>query len=183
MNHRIKHQRYHKRPPRPFHYTRYEIIFYEPSAVLPEVFYLYHRDGIIVVYQAYNQYGEIVPDWFVADHDNLVFHRRKNGEFRQQKPSYAPLRPSCKHGSRNYLYMRGMPGSPYLHVIICGTFHGAKPAPHYQCDHRDGNPLNNNADNLEWVTPEENTRRRVEKNRKENEQFEIELKKLNNLTA
>lgn len=50
----------------------------------------------------------------------------------------------------------GRKGWADLHVLVCETFNGPKPAPGYHCAHNDGDPLNNRADNLRWATPKEN---------------------------
>lgn len=44
--------------------------------------------------------------------------------------------------------------------IVATAFLGAPAAPNMEVDHVNGNTLNNNVANLEWVTPEENIRRR-----------------------
>lgn len=44
------------------------------------------------------------------------------------------------------------------HSLVCEAYHGERPTG-YECDHIDGDPHNNHASNLEWVTPEENIRR------------------------
>lgn len=50
--------------------------------------------------------------------------------------------------------------SHYVHRLVCAAFHGA-PAPGLWCNHKDGNRLNNCADNLEWMTPLENERHAI----------------------
>jgi len=49
--------------------------------------------------------------------------------------------------------VRGM--NMLVHRIIAATFHGENT--HMVADHIDGNPLNNRADNLRWVTQKINT--------------------------
>lgn len=43
-----------------------------------------------------------------------------------------------------------------VHPLICEAFHGPKPTPKHHAAHWDGNPRNNNADNLRWATAKEN---------------------------
>lgn len=45
-----------------------------------------------------------------------------------------------------------------LHRLIAHAFHGPPPTPKHVCHHRDSNPRNNCADNLEWLTRAENSR-------------------------
>lgn len=42
-----------------------------------------------------------------------------------------------------------------VHRLVAAAFLGRCPTG-YQCNHRDGNRINNNVSNLEWVTPSEN---------------------------
>jgi hypothetical protein len=44
---------------------------------------------------------------------------------------------------------------PFVHQIVALAFHGI-PKEGQQVNHIDGNTLNNRADNLEWVTAEDN---------------------------
>lgn len=46
-----------------------------------------------------------------------------------------------------------------FHVLVCEAFHGPRPTG-FQVAHLDGNPANNRADNLAWVTPKENAKHR-----------------------
>jgi hypothetical protein len=40
--------------------------------------------------------------------------------------------------------------------LVCTAFHGAAPSSTHHAAHRDGNSLNDSADNLRWATPAEN---------------------------
>lgn len=80
---------------------------------------------------------------------------------------------SCREGNREYKnihkdtgYMRLTEGRRIngkakhynycVHRVVLTAWCGQPPAPHYQCDHIDGNRLNNHITNLRWLTPAEN---------------------------
>lgn len=44
----------------------------------------------------------------------------------------------------------------FVHRLVCLAFHGAPPAEGMHADHIDGNRANNHANNLRWLSPEEN---------------------------
>jgi hypothetical protein len=54
------------------------------------------------------------------------------------------------------LYVAGKTQCIRVHQIVCRTFHGEKPEGKDEIGHIDGNPGNARADNLRWVTKEEN---------------------------
>lgn len=45
-----------------------------------------------------------------------------------------------------------------VHRLVAHAWIGDPPTPQHVVNHRDGNKLNNNVENLEWVTPSENMR-------------------------
>lgn len=60
---------------------------------------------------------------------------------------------SARRGERGY-YSVQLP----LHRVVAHAFHGAPPTRKHVCHHKDGNPRNNSAANLQWLTQGENTR-------------------------
>jgi hypothetical protein len=54
-----------------------------------------------------------------------------------------------------YLAIGSVPQGPYVHQVMCETFHGPRPA---GCEvrHLDGNQSNNAADNLAWGSRKQN---------------------------
>ena len=52
-----------------------------------------------------------------------------------------------------------------VHVLVCSAFHGPKPKG-CQVGHKDDNPENNRADNLEWITPSQNMKQAFDRKRK-----------------
>lgn len=68
--------------------------------------------------------------------------------------------------NREYLQVRlcrspGNHKSASLHSVVCEAFHGRRP-PGMQVNHKNGVKDDNRADNLEWVTPSQNTRHRFD---------------------
>lgn len=56
-------------------------------------------------------------------------------------------------------------GKPYYHLVsrlIASAFHGDNLKTKLTVNHKDGNPQNNNASNLEWMTVKENIRYGIE---------------------
>ena len=83
-----------------------------------------------------------------------------NWTFNEIQPDYRPNAPSCNSGGfAAYKFMRQC-GSEFCHTLVLSTWNKLRPSPHHECDHLDGNPLNNHIDNLEWVTSAENSHRR-----------------------
>ena len=58
--------------------------------------------------------------------------------------------------SHHYWYAHMGAGGQYTHILVCTAFHGPKPTAKHKVAHRDGNGLNNAAQNLRWATSKEN---------------------------
>lgn len=50
----------------------------------------------------------------------------------------------------------------YVHHLVLEAFVGPRPSDAHECNHRDGDKLNNRPDNLEWVTRSENIKHAYE---------------------
>lgn len=48
--------------------------------------------------------------------------------------------------------------SASVHRLVAESFLPKRPTPQHVINHKDGDKANNRADNLEWVTPSENTK-------------------------
>lgn len=46
----------------------------------------------------------------------------------------------------------------FVHRAVAAAFIGPAPSERHEINHKDGNPVNNMVENLEWVTPSENAR-------------------------
>ena len=68
----------------------------------------------------------------------------------------------CSQDSKGYpkvtLWVQGNGNCIFVHSLVLEAFVGPRPSGLF-CDHLDGNPVNNCAGNLEWVTPAENVQR------------------------
>lgn len=50
----------------------------------------------------------------------------------------------------------GKGGRIHVHIVVATAFHGPRPSGEHEVNHKDGNKLNNRADNLEWLTKAKN---------------------------
>ena len=93
--------------------------------------------------------------------DRWVRSKRNSFQFRKG----LILRQRChtiSHGRKQLPYLtvhlRDFPRSahPFVHILVATAFLGPRPLG-LVCNHKDGDPQNNKATNLEWVTASENT--------------------------
>ncbi len=113
---------------------------------------------------------------YCTENDNRFFDQDNDGFWNEQKPNYTPNRANRKTGGcANYTIMRQY-GNLSCHLLVAHAWvenryryikevwNEKKGRMEKVCtrqiDHRDTNTLNNNADNLEYVTAAENRRRR-----------------------
>lgn len=77
-----------------------------------------------------------------------------------------------RYNKRSYaevtLWRDGKRQDFFVHTLICQSFNGDKPGDGFEVDHIDGNPRNNKASNLRWVSHLDNmhnpiSRKRLEK--------------------
>lgn len=104
-----------------------------------------------------------MQDWVVVPGFNK-YEARRDGAVRNRQTKRI-LKHVCYDGTGRPIVTLmtddGRPQTQRIHVLICRIFHGPKPSPRFHAAHRDGNFLNNHADNLRWATPEENQADRV----------------------
>ena len=65
-----------------------------------------------------------------------------------------------------------------VHRLVVSAFHGPPPERRMVVNHIDGDPRNNRADNLEWVTQSQNCRRIAKKRRKLTDTQVLEIRAL-----
>ena len=78
--------------------------------------------------------------------------------------SFGRIKKVCKIGEKlikpriagDYFCTRVSNKYHQTHIWVCTVFHGNKPTSKHQVNHKDGNTINNYADNLEWCTPQQN---------------------------
>ena len=101
-----------------------------------------------------NEQGEVVKTLYCT-RDGRFFVRYEDG-WHEQKLNFSPCSQNYKRGSV-YPIMRHF-GNKRCHVLVAYAWLGPRPEG-YEIDHLNGDKLNWSADNLEYVTREENRRR------------------------
>lgn len=93
-------------------------------------------------------------DEYIVDSDGYVLSKRNN----------KPLKPSVNH--KGYaiinIMVNGKRKGLAIHTAIARTFLSEQYKDGLQVNHKDGNKLNNNLNNLEWVSGKENMRHAVD---------------------
>jgi hypothetical protein len=113
-----------------------------------------------------------VPDDIETDFNDAI---DDNGDFNMMNDDKKPKiymasnmgRIQGPYGSQSYghrrkskyFYIRINHHRMYVQRIICEVFKGPPPSPEYVADHIDDNPSNNRADNLQWLSGPDNTRK------------------------
>ena len=113
------------------------------------------KTEVRVCAHGYDEQGEIRSTLYCT-RDGVFMQRTRDG-WVELKPNTNPanLRSKLSKGSR-YPQMTHY-NAINCHLLVCTAFHGERPEG-YECDHVNGNNLDWSADNLRWVTREENIR-------------------------
>ena len=114
------------------------------------------KTEVRVCAHGYDEQGEIRSTLYCT-RDGIFMQRTRDYGWKELKPATCPanLRSKSGNGSR-YPRMFHF-GNLHCHKLVCTAFHGERPEG-YECDHINGNNLDWSADNLRWVTKEENIR-------------------------
>lgn len=144
-----------------------KIVEYAPSAANPKMLVAYTANGgrldlypCDVPLERCRTKGRL----FVTG-SGLFFSLTHRRGLKHVFENFGLARRTCGRHSHNgvrgcdYPQMRDY-GLGYCHVLVCTTFHGPRPVVNgilYVCDHKNGNIMDWSEDNLEWVSPRENT--------------------------
>lgn len=103
----------------------------------------------------YEECYEVSNDGLVRSLDRMVPHSRK-GFFRREKGK--PLSPATDGYGYFFVSLssNGRKRLPKIHQLVAENFIG-KPEGDYQVNHKSGDKKDNRVENLEYVTPKENT--------------------------
>lgn len=88
------------------------------------------------------------PKYYITE-TGKVFKKNMTGVMKEVKPF-------LNHNNylRVQIYKDGKPYKRFVHRLVIESYAGLEEGK--QVNHKDGNKLNNNIENLEWVTPSEN---------------------------
>ena len=149
--------------------NRIKIVEYAPSVVDPNILVAYTADGgrielvLCRVPEKRRTNGKLYTN---GKHDFFSLTSRGLRQvFEHLTPTSRTPGRSCHNGKRGNIYpqMREY-GNATCHSLVCTAFHGPRPIVNgilYVCDHKNGNIMDWSKDNLEWVSPRENAKRRA----------------------
>ncbi|MDD5458381.1 MAG: HNH endonuclease [Phycisphaerae bacterium] len=100
------------------------------------------------------------PDYGVAADGSAYTHKKKIGNRWKITEDWNALAATIHHDGYRYitLYFAGKARSRKVSVLVCELFVGPKPngPGRQECRHKNGNRLDDRADNLEWGSSAEN---------------------------
>lgn len=149
--------------------NRIKIVEYAPSVEDPNILVAYTANGgrielvLCRVPEKRRTNGKLYTN---GKHDFFSLTSRGLRQvFEHLAPTSRTPGRSCHNGKRGNIYpqMREY-GNATCHSLVCTAFHGPRPIVNgilYVCDHKNGNIMDWSKDNLEWVTPQENAKRRA----------------------
>ena len=149
--------------------NRIKIVEYAPSVVDPNILVAYTADGgrielvLCRVPEKRRTNGKLYTN---GKHDFFSLTSRGLRQvFEHLGPTSRTPGRSCHNGKRGNIYpqMREY-GNATCHSLVCTAFHGPRPIVNgilYVCDHKNGDIMDWSKDNLEWVSPRENAKRRT----------------------
>ncbi len=101
-----------------------------------------NKSGVFYRVEAWKEVDGF-PEYEVSDHGAV-----------RRKKSQRLLQPFVKSGSRHLIVMLRKYGRYHPHPVyrlVLNAFRGPRAGPTQWARHRDGDPLNNDVDNLDWV--------------------------------
>ena len=112
------------------------------------------KTEVRVCAHGYDEQGEIRSTLYCTR--DGIFMQRKIDGWKELKPNTYPVTSRGASKGSRYPQMTNH-NAINCHILVCTAFHGERPEG-YECDHINGNKLDWSADNVRWVTKEENIR-------------------------